>query len=159
MLILAMAVLAQERVAWINMELSGRAVTERVTNKAYDVQGALPPYCVDGASGRALRLDGYSHYAVAEVAADRLDTKVLTVALWMAPEAYPMMNVAEATGDVSIIAGNIDDAAKTGFAFTLGAQGDYGFDCYTDGWKWPIPSEPATPLQVPSVPPSSRGCP
>lgn len=45
-----------------------------------------------------------------------------------------MMNASEAENAETWIAGNLDESAHAGFAFTLTSQGDYGFKCYTGGW-------------------------
>lgn len=109
-------------------------ITEGVGGGKWAVNGAPAPENVDGAVGKALRLDGYSTYVGAEVSADALSADGLSVSLWCAPETYPMMNAAEAENAETWIAGNLDETARTGFAFTITSQGGYGFKCYTGGW-------------------------
>ena len=109
-------------------------IAESVTGQTFAVNHNIAPENVAGAAGQALRLDGYSTYVSAAINAAALSTSALSVSLWCAPETYPMMNAAEAENAETWIAGNLDEAAHTGFAFTITSQGDYGFKCYTDGW-------------------------
>ncbi len=92
---------------------------------------------VDGAQGKAFRTDGYSTYATATMEPTQIDSTAFSMSLWCAPETYPMMNISEAetTPTYATIVGNIDDGAKTGFAFELSSQGDYRFRCYASGWE------------------------
>lgn len=133
-------------VARFDMTLDdGNAITESVSDRRFAVNGNLVPENIDGAVGKALRLDGYSTYVNAEIDAARLSTDKLSVSLWCAPETYPMMNAAEAENVETIIAGNIDEDARTGFAFTITSQGDYGFKCYTGGWVATLTAEGKLP--------------
>lgn len=127
---------AQDGVAaHFGMELgAGNTVTESVSGRSFAVAYNLAPESVAGAVGRALRLDGYSTYVSAQIDTARLSPSALSVSLWCAPETYPVMSATEAVDREAVIAGNIDDASRTGFAFTLTPQGDYGFRCYTGGW-------------------------
>ena len=112
----------------------GNTVVESVSGQAFAVNHNLAPENIDGAVGKALRLDGYSTFVKAQVNAASMSTSALTVSLWCAPETYPMMNTAEYENAETWIAGNLDEAAKTGFAFTIKPSGEYGFKCYTGGW-------------------------
>ena len=112
----------------------GNTVVESVSGQAFAVNHNLAPENIDGAVGKALRLDGYSTYVKAQVNAASMSTSALTVSLWCAPETYPMMNSAEYENAETWIAGNLDESAKTGFAFTIKPSGEYGFKCYTGGW-------------------------
>ncbi len=112
----------------------GNTVVESVSGQAFAVNHNLAPENIDGAVGKALRLDGYSTYVKAQVNAASMSTSALTVSLWCAPETYPMMNSAEYENAETWIAGNLDENAKTGFAFTIKPSGEYGFKCYTGGW-------------------------
>lgn len=136
MLALSLRAAAQTDVAaCFDMTLgSDNTITESVTGQAFAVEHNLIPENVDGAVGKALRLDGYSTYVKAQTDASRLSTTELTISLWCAPETYPMMNAYEAENAETWIAGNLDATAQEGFAFTITSQGDYGFRCYTGGW-------------------------
>lgn len=112
----------------------GNTVIENVSGQAFAVNHNLAPENIDGAVGKALRLDGYSIYVNARVNAAAMSTSALSVSLWCAPETYPMMNSAEYDSAETWIAGNLDDAGRTGFAFTITPSGEYGFKCYTGGW-------------------------
>ena len=112
----------------------GNTVIENVSGQAFAVNHNLAPENIDGAVGKALRLDGYSTYVNARVNAAAMSTSALSVSLWCAPETYPMMNSAEYDSAETWIVGNLDDAGRTGFAFTITPSGEYGFKCYTGGW-------------------------
>lgn len=124
---------------------SDNTITEGVSGGKWAVNGALAPENVDGAVGKALRLDGYSTYVAAGIDAAGMGTEALSVSLWCAPETYPMMNAAEAENAETWIAGNLDEAGRKGFAFTLTSQGDYGFKCYTGGWLVTLTAEGKLP--------------
>lgn len=113
---------------------SDNTITESVSGGRFTVNSNLAPENVDGAVGKALRLDGYSTYVNAGIDVTKLSTEKLSISLWCAPETYPMMNAQEAENAETWIAGNLDGDARTGFAFTITSQGDYGFKCYTGGW-------------------------
>lgn len=104
---------------------------------ALEHHGVKPVEYVDGAVGKALRTDGYSTYATAAINASAIDAATFSMSLWVAPETYPMMNAneAELTPTFATMVGNIDDAAKTGFAFELSSRGTYRFRCYAGGWE------------------------
>lgn len=132
--------------AHFDMTVDGsNAITESVSGRKCTVNGVHAPENVDGAVGKALRLDGYSNYVSAEINAADMSTNVLSVSLWCAPETYPMMNAAEAENAETWIAGNLNESAHTGFAFTLTSQGDYGFKCYTGGWAVTLQAEGKMP--------------
>ena len=133
---LASASMAQTDVAaHFDMSLAdGNTVVESVSNQAFAVNHNLAPENVDGAVDKALRLDGYSTYVQAQVNTSAMSTSALSVSLWCAPETYPIMNAAEYENAETWLAGNLDDGAHTGFAFTLTPSGEYGFKCYTGGW-------------------------
>ena len=133
---LASASMAQTGVAArFDMSLAdGNTVVEGVSNQAFAVNHNLAPENVDGAVGKALRFDGYSTYVKAQVNTAAMSTSTLSVSLWCAPETYPIMNAAEYENAETWLAGNLDDDAHTGFAFTLTPGGEYGFKCYTGGW-------------------------
>ena len=133
--LLALTATAQDRLAHYDMSLSGQKITEQASGNAYDVQsGDLPPFNVDGARGKALRLDGYTNYVAASLPAEKLTQ--FTLSLWCAAETYPMMNTAEAENTVTYtsIASNLDETAKTGLNVMLSSQGDLKVRFYTEGW-------------------------
>ena len=113
---------------------SDNAISEGVSGSRWAVSGVHAPENVDGAVGKALRLDGYSSYVNAGINAAGISTSGVSFSLWCAPETYPMMNASEAENAETWIAGNLDESAHAGFAFTITSQGDYGFKCYTGGW-------------------------
>ncbi len=90
---------------------------------------------VQGAVGKALRFDGYSTYIKTNADFSGIDNRLASFSLWCAAETYPMVHADEAVNEWTAIAGNMDETARTGFAFTLSSQGDYAFECYAAGWR------------------------
>ncbi len=126
------------KVACFPMELDDlhQNIVESVSGKKFSVQGANAPYNVPGAKGLGLRLDGYSEFVEASIDNSRFDEPftAMTVSLWCAVETYPIMAHDSDSSDRAMIAGNIDKTARTGFAFYLGRDGKYSFECYSGGW-------------------------
>ncbi len=114
--------------------VSGNSVVEKISGKSFSVVSQTKPESVPGAKGKALRFDGYSTYVKADVPVTTIGSQ-LTFSLWCAVETYPMMNVAEAQNAYADIAGNLDEKAKSGFAFQLSSQGDLRFKCFMNGWE------------------------
>lgn len=138
---------AQDIAAQFDMTLSDNTVTESVSNQKFTVNSALPLFNTNGARGKALRFDGYSNYVKAAINTSALGTGGMTFSIWVAPETYPMMNVAEAeaTPSYSTIAGNLDEAGKTGFALQLSSQGGLRFCYCPGGWSLTVESSEKLP--------------
>jgi len=119
----------------LSMELSGGKIKELVSGSYVTLNTAHEAVNMPGAVGTALRTDGYSTYVKYPVSNAKLSTKTLTFSLWCAVQTYPMMVMDYADNQFSSIAGNLNDDAKTGFAFRLSSQGDFRFECYAGGWK------------------------
>ena len=121
--------MAQTTAVHFDMTLKEGKITEIVSNTDYQVVSQLPACNVTGVAGQALRFDGYSNYVRAGVAASSLNPEALTVQVVLAAETYPMMqvDVAEETPTFATICGNLDEEAKTGFAWQLSSQGDLRF--------------------------------
>lgn len=144
--ILSMAVflpvLSQAQLVKMPMDVAQDGTTyEQVSGKSFKVNGALAPYCVQGAKGKAWRLDGYSSYLQAQIDPTVISNKQqLTFSLWVAPESYPMMKLDQDGEWFTTMLGNIklDDnntiSGDKGFAFQLGSRGSYKFICYVNGW-------------------------
>lgn len=145
--ILSMAVflpvLSQAQLVKMPMDVAQDGTTyEQVSGKSFKVNGALAPYCVQGAKGKAWRLDGYSSYLQAEIDPSVIsDKQQLTFSLWVAPESYPMMKLDQDGEWFTTMLGNVkldDDnkipSGEKGFAFQLGSRGSYKFICYVAGW-------------------------
>lgn len=126
---------AQEYYFPLDSQTDGQVV-EQVSGTKLAVQGVRVLPAAVGVEGGALRLDGYSNYVDSPLDYARLGGEATTFALWCAAESYPMMNAAEAetTPTYTVIAGNLDDGAKTGFALMLNSQGGYQFKCYLKSW-------------------------
>ncbi len=114
-----------DHAAHFDMSLSGGKVKEEVSGSAFNVVSQLPATAISGLDGEALRFDGYSNYVKASLPAG-LNTETLTMSVTLAAETYPMMQVdaAEDTPTYATICGNLDEAAKKGFALLLSSQGD-----------------------------------
>lgn len=144
--ILSMAVflpvLSQAQLVKMPMDVAQDGTTyEQVSGKSFKVNGALAPYCVQGAKGKAWRLDGYSSYLQAQIDPSVISNKQqLTFSLWVAPESYPMMKLDQVGEWFTTMLGNVklDDnntiSGEKGFAFQLGSRGSYKFICNVKGW-------------------------
>lgn len=126
-----------ERIAYFPMDVDGGKVTEIVEGSTFDVLGAREPMIVAGAAGKALRFDGYSSVIEASLpaAVTGKTMESFTFSVWCAVETYPIMAHDSESDERCIIAGNLDEVAKKGFAFCLGRDGKYSFECYSGGWK------------------------
>lgn len=130
----------------VDMESDGVAfLTESVSGSKLRVYGQHGIENIDGASGRALRLDGYSSFATGTVAAQGATREALSVSLWVAPEVYPIVKHDEPTTQKIVLAGTLDENAKKGWAFMLGSNGQYSFVCYTGGWRTEVEAEGKLP--------------
>lgn len=136
-------VLSQAQLVKMPMDVAQDGMTyEQVSGKSFKVNGALAPYCVQGAKGKAWRLDGYSSYLQAQIDPSVISEKQqLTFSLWVAPESYPMMKLDKDGEWFTTMLGNLkldDDnkipSGEKGFAFQLGSRGSYKFICYVAGW-------------------------
>lgn len=110
---------------------------EQQSAKTFNIEGVRTLPYMPGAKGQALRLDGYSNYIKATgLDYSKISSTAMSFSLWMAVEGYPMMNVneAETTPTYTLIAGNFDESAKTGFGIFLNSQGGYQFKCYLKSW-------------------------
>ena len=109
-------------------------------------QGVHDAEFVAGAIGKSMRLDGYSSCVKTSIDASAMSTSTVSFSMWCAPETYPMMNVSEAENLSTAITGNIDDTAKSGFAFMLSSQGNYSFKLYASGWAVECKADVKMPL-------------
>lgn len=134
----------QAQVIQFPMEVALDGTTkETVSNQSFQVNGALAPVCVDGAKGKAWRLDGYSSYLNAEIDASKIEGKSqMTFSLWVAPETYPMMKIdgngewfTTMAGNLQISDANAGVSGDRGFAFQLGSRGTYQFVAHSSGWE------------------------
>lgn len=133
----------QARILAATLLLGVSTANAQVVSLRLDGSDAMTTYgvkamdFVEGVQGKAFRTDGYSTFATATPNLSMIDSETFSMSLWCAPETYPIMNAGEAeiTPTYTTIVGNIDDAAKTGFAFELSSQGNYRFRCYANGWE------------------------
>lgn len=146
-------VLSQAQLVKMPMDVAQDGTTyEQVSGKSFKVNSALAPYCVQGAKGKAWRLDGYSSYLQAQIDPSVISNKQqLTFSLWVAPESYPMMKLDQDGEWFTTMLGNVkldDDnkipSGEKGFVFQLGSRGSYKFICFVNGWK--VMCEPTTKL-------------
>lgn len=124
------AVSASAQTIYFPMEVNDGKVSEKFSNRSYDVIGQRNAISTQGAIGNALRTDGYSTYIDAAIDASKLNGDATTFAIWLAAETYPMMNIDEDRNDYTTIAGTLDHQAKTGFALQLTNRGNWRFECY-----------------------------
>lgn len=124
-----------ELVAHFPMTAENGKIKDVQTGEEFNILGNFPAENVPGAEGMALRFDGYTTQIPARIKASALNENTLTFSLWCAIETYPMVEFGYAVNTSSYIAGNMDCNNRKGFAFTLSAQGNYAFECYSGGWK------------------------
>ena len=127
------------------MEISsGGFGKETVSGNSFFTYGALAPYNVTGAHGKAWRLDGYSTYAKTTIDPTPLNGKSqLTFSLWVAPETWPMMRLDENGEWYTTMVGNIriddngswDNTSGKGFAFEISSRGSYFFTCFSSSFQ------------------------
>lgn len=137
MLAAATSSVLSQRIAHFTMELQkpGKTV-EAVTGATLDITGMFAPEVKPGAAGNALRLDGYSTYVHGDVTIVGSEkAQAMTVAMWIAPETYPIVKIDTPTDDKIALASTLDKAARNGWAFSLGNTGKYSFTCFSGGWE------------------------
>lgn len=136
-----------KEIAHFPMDVEMHSITETVTGNTYTLISKNEPENIPGAKGQALRFDGYSTYVTAKIDGSGVKDK-MTFSVWCAAETYPMMITSEAQNIYSLIAGNIDDNAQTGFGFMLSSQGDLKFKCYMSVMGFASPIELSFPEKM-----------
>ncbi len=122
-------------VAHFPMDLTNGQIKEAVSGNSFDVQGNFAPENVAGASGQALRFDGYSTFVDASLGNIIPDgTTKMTFSIWTAIETYPIIQIDQNTTEKTAIASCLDETAKTGFGFFIGFDGKWSFKTYIGGW-------------------------
>ena len=140
-----------KEIAHFPMDVEMHSITETVTGNTYTLISKNEPENIPGAKGQALRFDGYSTYVTAKIDGSGVKDK-MTFSVWCAAETYPMMITSEAQNIYSLIAGNIDDNAQTGFGFMLSSQGDLKFKCYMSVMGFASPIELSFPEKMKIAP-------
>jgi beta-fructofuranosidase len=115
---------AQELVHFnFNGQTGDHAVDETVTNNSFSIVNHFnSPEFIQGVSGTALRLDGYSTWASKNFTFTNL-TKQLSVEGWYAAEAF----TAETAAIIS------QENATSGFSLEVGSYGNVAFSFHADG--------------------------
>lgn len=123
-----------ELVANVAMETDGMSrVKEKVSNVNLTVQGRHTDENIPGAVGKALRFDGYSTFVTGNIPSFD-PSGASSFSMWVAPETYPIVEHDQPATEKITLAGTIDHAGHTGWAFSLDKDGKYSFDCYAGGW-------------------------
>ena len=118
-----------KQVMLMPMEVNNNKITETVSGQTYDVQGLFAAENTVGAKGNALRFDGYTTQINADLPA--LDiTRNMTVALWVAAQTYPIIEMDKETTEKVALASCLDEGAMKGFGFYMGFDGSITFRCY-----------------------------
>lgn len=127
----------QYLIAHFPMDVSGVQTKELVTGNSFTIQNNFGrPENIPGAEGMALRCDGFSTFVNAQInTASASNLSEFSASLWCAIETYPMMAIDVYNTDMTYIAGNMNEDAKTGFAFVLNSVGTFGFEMYINGSK------------------------
>ena len=119
---------AGERKIWIDMTLDGDHISDKVSGSSLFVDDhKAQRENIAGAAGMALRCDGYSTFASGDIDVSELSDEKMTVAVWAAPESYPMGNNNDGFkgDDQYFFAGNRN--GNSGFGFFITPLGHYGF--------------------------------
>lgn len=124
------------RLIHVPMDLKWReAILETVGGKNLYLYSKTVPENIPGASGMALRFDGFSAYVQGNVNPGSSSTGAMTFSMWVAPETYPVIAFDTPVEEKIRLAGTLDDSARSGWQFSLGYTGKYAFECYSGGWK------------------------
>lgn len=133
-------VLAQDTrpVAWWTFDnIGGSTIPDAASKAADEIHGNFS--VVDGVSGRALKLDGYTTVIRRDAAAAPRLNDALTIEVWIAVAAYPWNLVP--------IVDESDDQMR-GYSFTLGPRGELGLKIAADGrWLSASSRDYAVPLK------------
>lgn len=133
----------------IDMELDRQwNLVESISGTQIPVISQHQPATIPGAAGNALRFDGYTTRVAAQVPEfAKAGTPSYTVSIWIAPHTYPMMSNDAPSQEKCLVAGTYDAAAKTGFGFYLGREGDTEFRFFSGGWPGSVAASRKLPLQ------------
>lgn len=122
-------------------------IEETVSGERFDVEGHFSPENLPGASGEALRFDGYTSFVDASLRnLFPAGTGDMTVSLWTALPCYPIIEIDKDTSLQTPIATCLDENARTGFGFYVGFNGKWSFRTFIGGW--PVTVDIDTPLPV-----------
>lgn len=135
-----------KQVAAFSFDIKGGQIYEQVSNNRFAVKGNFSPENVDGAVGKALRLDGYTTTVDARINNILSDAPKSTFSVWIAAEAYPIVEIDKRTTEKVAIVDCLNTTSRTGFAFKLGMDGKVEFRTYIGGWDYSIESETLLPL-------------
>lgn len=134
-------------VAGFDMTVRDGKIKDQVSGDEYEVEGHFAPENVAGASGMALRFDGYTSRVNARLGnIFTTGTTQMTVSVWVALPCYPIIEIDKDTSEKTPIITCLDETAKTGFGFYVGFNGKYSFRTYFGGW--PVEVEVNSPLPV-----------
>lgn len=135
-----------ELVAHFPMDVKSGDITETISGDRFAVEGNFTPENVEGASGMALRFDGYTSHVKAALGDILPDgTGKMTVSLWVAVPCYPIIQIDTDTQQKTPIVSCLDEESKTGFGFFLGFNGKYSFRMYAGGWPVDVEAEGTLP--------------
>ena len=122
---------------WTFDDVTGASVVDAASKTVDEIHGTSS--VVDGVSGRALKLDGYTTILKRKAAASPRIVDAATIEGWIAVAAYPWNWVP--------IADQSDDQMR-GYSFELGPRGELRLKVAADGRWWIVSSvEYAVPLK------------
>ncbi len=136
-------------VAHFDMKVTGGNITESVSGNTFAVQGNFAPENVAGATGEALRFDGYtSHVEAALGNIFPSGTTAMTISVQVAVPCYPIIRIDTDTPEKTPIVTCLNNDGKTGFGFYLGFNGKYSFKAFVGGWPLEIAVDTPLPTYV-----------
>lgn len=143
---LAIAPLASaDLVMHFPMEARSGRLVEQVSNSRFAINGQFSAENVPGAVGQALRFDGYTTRIDGSISNSvPEDTKQMTISMWVAIQAYPIVLPDVYTTDRVNIFSCLDEANKSGFSVGISFEGKWTFKTYVGGW--PVEVNIDTPM-------------
>jgi beta-fructofuranosidase len=124
-LVCAMCSVQAQTVAYFNMEgtTGDQVISESISNTNFSIVNHFnKPEFINGVSGKALRLDGYSTWASSNFSFPGI-TKKITVEAWFTTESF----TAETAAIVS------QESGTEGFSLEVGSFGNVSFSFHPDG--------------------------
>lgn len=125
-------------------DMFGR-LNETVSGEKISLYGKHTTENLPGATGKALRFDGYSTYAAGNIKSS-LPSGAMSIGVWVAPQTYPIIMEDTPVTTKAGIVGTIDNENHQGWQIGIGQTGNYSFDLYTGGgWLATVDSNDKIP--------------
>lgn len=125
-------------------DMFGR-LTDSKSNAKINLYGKHTTENMPGATGKALRFDGYSTFATGNLESE-LPQGAMTIGVWVAPQTYPIIIEDTPVNTKAGIVGTINNDTHEGWQIGIGQTGKYAFDIYTGtGWLATVEADDKIP--------------